>query len=85
MSGQCTVIMQCGIAMAALKKGKPHHLKRCGFTDGDEPDEIVCCPKTSIVIKSPEITTEEIATTQITDIRGNMQRKCEKCKRIIHF
>lgn len=75
MSGVCTVVSECGIALAALKRGRAHKLKRCGFTSGADALEIVCCPTTSVLIKSPETT-----TLQETDIRGATQRKSQKCK-----
>lgn len=74
ISGLCTVVSKCDIALAALSKGKLHHLRRCGFTD--EQEEIVCCPTLNI-IQLVEATTKE-STTQGTDQRVNSKRKCER-------
>ncbi|XP_023029350.2 serine protease persephone [Leptinotarsa decemlineata] len=50
VSGICTKIFDCPVAMESLKKRHKHDLKRCGF---DGFDEIVCCPATSL--KEPEL------------------------------
>lgn len=74
MSGVCTLVSQCALALAALKKGRAHKMKRCGFSTEDD-EEIICCPNTGIIIKSP---VDE--TTPGTHTRGSVKRKSAACK-----
>lgn len=74
ISGVCTVVYKCALALSAIKKGRKHRMKTCGFTDDE--DEIVCCPTTGVMVKSQK---EETTTS------GNSNRKCDKCELIYIF